>query len=110
MNKDHKDDIKLDPSRANVNCQHHIGVQVIKLEELTGTIATDQSGRSPIQSRRGNSYIMLLYDYNSNVINATPIKSREANDLVAGYKYLYSHLKEGGVTPQLHKLDNNASK
>ena len=110
MNEDHKDDIKLDPPRANVNRQHHIGVQVIKFEELTGTIATDQSGRFPIQSRRGNSYIMLMYDFDSNVIDATAIKSREANDLVTGYEYLYSHLKEGGVTPQLHKLDNEASK
>ena len=110
MNEDHKNDIELDPPCANVNRQHHIGVQVIKFEELTGTIATDQSGRFPIQSRRGNSYIMLLYDYDSNVIDATAIKSREANNLVASYKYLYSHLKEGGVTPQLHKLDNEALK
>ena len=71
MNEDHEDDIKLDPLRANVNRQRHIGIQVIKFEELTGTIAIDQSGRFPIQSRRGNSYIMLMYDYNSNVIDAT---------------------------------------
>ena len=38
-----------------------------------------------------------MYDYDSNVIDATAIKSHEANDLVTGYEYLYSHLKEGGI-------------
>jgi hypothetical protein len=33
-----------------------------------GQIYTDQTGRFPVVSRKGNKYIMILYDYDSNAI------------------------------------------
>ena len=52
---------------------------------------------------------MCLYDYNSNIIDGEPIKYREDDDLITGYKQLYSRLKKGGIAPLLRKLDNKAS-
>jgi hypothetical protein len=37
-------------------------------------IYTDQTGRFPVVSSKGNKYIMILYDYDSNAILAQPIK------------------------------------
>ena len=57
-------------------------------------MATDQSGRFPIMTRRGNAYIMCMYNYDSNVIDGEPIKSRDDNDLIEGYVALYLRLKK----------------
>jgi hypothetical protein len=43
------------------------------MEELNGMISTDQAGRFPVKSSKGNSYIMVLYNYDSNGILATTI-------------------------------------
>jgi hypothetical protein len=43
-----------------------------------GQIYTDQTGRFPVVSSKGNKYIMILYDYDSNAILAQPIKDRTA--------------------------------
>jgi hypothetical protein len=37
-------------------------------------IYTEQTGRFPVVSSKGNKYIMILYDYESNAILAQPIK------------------------------------
>jgi hypothetical protein len=47
-----------------------------------GQIYTDQTGRFPVVSSRGNKYIMILYDYDSNTILAKPIKDRTAPELL----------------------------
>jgi hypothetical protein len=43
-----------------------------------GQIYTDQNGRFPVISRKGNKYIMVLYEYDGNAILAEPIKNRTA--------------------------------
>ena len=40
----------------------------------TGIVYTDQTGRFPYRSSRGNKYIMVAYHYNANVILIEPIK------------------------------------
>ena len=85
-------------------------MQTIKFEELKGMIATDQTGRYPLTSRRGNAYIVVLYDFDSNAILATGIRSRKSTNFVDGYDELYDELKAARRKPKLHKLDNDASK
>jgi hypothetical protein len=46
-----------------------------------GQIYTDQTGRFPVVSSKGNKYIMILYDYDSNDILEQPIKYRTAPEL-----------------------------
>ena len=53
---------------------------------------------------------MVTYDYNTNVINATAIKSHKQHDLVEGYNRLYKDLQKAVIQPLLHKLDNETSK
>ena len=52
---------------------------------------------------------MVLYDFDSNVIDAAAVKSRKTEDLIEAYEELYQHLKDGGIQPILHKMDNEAS-
>jgi hypothetical protein len=74
----------------------------------TGKICTDQTGCFPITSSHGNKYIMVLYDYDSNVILAEPLKSRSELKMVQGYSKLHGPLTEHGLKPILQKLDNEA--
>ena len=73
-------------------------------------ISTDQTRRFPITSGQGNTSIMIMYDHNSNVINATAIKSKLDKDFVHGYEALYEDLQKAGITPLIQRLDNEASK
>jgi hypothetical protein len=75
-----------------------------------GQIYTDQTDRFPVVSSEGNKYIMILYDYDSNVILAQPIKNRTAPELLKALQVMEQELVARGLTPKLMKLDNEASK
>ena len=46
-----------------------------------GKTYSDQTGRFPYQSLRGNKYLFVLYDYDSNVILVEALKNRTASSL-----------------------------
>jgi hypothetical protein len=75
-----------------------------------GQIYTDQTGRFPVVSSKGNKYIMILYDYDSNAIVAQPIKDRAAPELLRAFQVMEQKLVARGLKPKLMKLDNEASK
>ena len=52
---------------------------------------------------------MVLYDFDSNAILATGIKSRKKEHLIGGFKKVHKELTDAGIVPQLVKLDNEAS-
>jgi deoxyribodipyrimidine photolyase len=77
---------------------------------LKGIIATDLPGRFPTTSAQGNAYVMVLYDFDSNTINAVAINNRKKVSLIKGYNEMYEDLKKAGINPVLHRLDNETSK
>lgn len=70
----------------------------------------DQTGGFPITSRRGNKYLMVLYDYNTNAILVTAIKNRTKDQLITGYNKLYGVLQKASTQPELQRLNNKTSK
>jgi hypothetical protein len=78
----------------------------VKAIEATGQIYTDQAGRFPTTSSRGNTYIMILYDYDSNAILAEPLKSKSEGEMIRAYSKLHAYLSDRGLKPRLQKLDN----
>jgi hypothetical protein len=87
-----------------------VGVHLVGMEDLNGMVSTDQTGRFPVKSLEGKSYIMVMYNYDSNVILATTMTSRLAPDLVAAYNELHQQLLDGGVKPVLQRLINEISR
>ena len=73
---------------------------------LSGKIYTDQTGRFPVTSSRGNKYILVAYHFDSNTIHAEPLKTRSGLDLTTAYQKLHSLLTNRGLLPHLHILDN----
>jgi hypothetical protein len=54
-------------------------------------------------------YVMILYDYDSNVIIAELIMNRTSNELLQAYNHVHTLLVKQGLRPQLQCLDNEAS-
>ena len=75
----------------------------------TRQVHTDQTGRFPTTSTRGNKYIFILYDYDSNSIHPVPLKNREAESILAAYQQVQQKLIQAGLRPKLHRLDNECS-
>jgi hypothetical protein len=99
-------DTTLDPESPNQRT-HQVFSAVV--DSGTGKIYTDQTGRFPVTSSRGNKYLFVLYDYDSNAILAEPIKSRQQDELLRAYTKLILYLKTRGLTPKLQRLDNECS-
>ena len=70
---------------------------------------SDLTGRFPHRSSRGNEYILIVYDYDSNAILAEPLKSRQAAEITRGWEVINTILKKRGVMPNLYVLDNEIS-
>eukprot|EP00804_Cyclotella_cryptica_P015673 CCRYP_003654-RB/>CCRYP_003654-RB protein AED:0.35 eAED:0.35 QI:0/0/0/1/0/0/4/0/497 len=70
---------------------------------------SDQTGRFPITSARGNKYIMVAVELDGNYIDAEPVKSRKAKELTEAYQKIFRRWKSTGVIcPNWHILDNEA--
>jgi hypothetical protein len=78
-------------------------------EEGNATIHSDQTGRFPKKSSRGNQYIMVLAHPDSNGILQEPIKNRTSGEMIHAYQKLIDRLKNAGITPKRHILDNECS-
>jgi hypothetical protein len=90
---------------------HGIETQFVYAATIdAGQIYTDQTGRFPVVSSKGNKYIMILYDYDINAILAQPIKYRTAPELLRAFHIMEQELVARGLKPKLMKLDNEASK
>jgi hypothetical protein len=83
---------------------------MIKMVNASETIYTDQSGKLPVQSSKGNTSLMVMYDVDANAIDAEPIRSHHDSHMIPAYQRLWQRLNRGRVNkPKLHILDNEAS-
>jgi hypothetical protein len=74
-----------------------------------GQLYTDLTGKFPVRSSKGNSYLMLCYIYDCNYIKIVPMKSRSASEWVRAYESIHQELIFKGFKPKLQTLDNEAS-
>jgi hypothetical protein len=77
--------------------------------ELEGSTYTDLTGRFPTTSSRGYKYILFLYDYDSNNIQAEPMKSRSDTEAIRAYTKIYDDFTAKGLKPTFQTMDNKAS-
>jgi hypothetical protein len=98
-------------SNQETDIDHGIKTQLVYASTLdSGQIYTDQTGRFPVVSSKGNKYTMILYDYDSNDILAQPIKDLTAPELLKAFQIMEQELVARGLILKLMKLDNEASK
>jgi len=78
-------------------------------DETERLMYTDQTGRFPQKSSRGNQYIMVLIKIDSNTILVEAMKNRTTGEMIRAYQVLVNRLCSAGVTPKMHILDNECS-
>ena len=81
----------------------------MKIIEIEGKIFTDQTGRFPVTSSRGNKYIMVLYANDSNAILAEAMKNRTQEEIVRAQEHLHQILTDRGFKHHIQILDNECS-
>ncbi len=67
---------------------------------------TDQTGKFPKKSSKVNHYIMVLIEIDSNVVLVDAMKNRTAGEMIRAYLVLVTCLRNAGITPKMHILDN----
>jgi hypothetical protein len=97
---------KHQPPDTDVGTKTHL---VYALVVNQGQLYTDLTGKFPVRSSKGNSYVMLCYIYDCNYIKVVPMKSRSASEWVKAYDSIHQELTVKGFKPKLQTLDNEAS-
>ena len=80
-----------------------------KTIELNGKVFSDQTGRFPVTSSKGNKYIMVMCDHDSNAILTKPLKSKSATEHLQAIKEVHACLNQKGIHPKVHIMDNECS-
>ncbi len=57
----------------------------VKIHNASETMHTDQTGRFPATSSKGNQYIMVLVEVDGNYIDAEPMKNRTEESIIKTY-------------------------
>jgi hypothetical protein len=74
----------------------------------TNQIYTDLTCIFPTTSLSGNKYILILYDYDSNIVLSATMKNRGDKEMVRAFDLLIQSLIIRGLKPSLQRLDNEA--
>ena len=69
----------------------------------------DITGRFPHTSTRGYQYLLIVYDHDSNIILAQPLKTRQANEIKLAWEHLYNIITKNGHKTKYWIMDNEAS-
>jgi hypothetical protein len=69
---------------------------------------TDLTGKFPVLSSRGNSYVMVCYVYDCKYVKVIPMKSRSTSEWVKSYDTVHHELTVKGFKPKIQTLDNEA--
>ncbi|KAL7476769.1 hypothetical protein ACHAW6_002606, partial [Cyclotella cf. meneghiniana] len=89
--------------------EKHKDVYLRVFDATKKSMYTDQTGRFPITSSRGNKYMMVAVELDGNYIDAQPMRARTTKELVAAYRAIFARWKATGVIcPNWHVLDNEA--
>ena len=63
-----------------------------RVEEMKETMYTDQTDVFPVRSRRGNRYIMICCELDSNAILSEPMQNRTAGEMIKAYLCIMDRL------------------
>jgi len=69
----------------------------------------DITGKFPHVSSRGNKYLLVIYDHDSNIILAHALKTIQAAEITAAWKKLYDTITQHDHTTTYWIIDNEAS-
>ena len=81
----------------------------IEVWDPKDTVHSDQTGKFPVRSRKGNNYMMIMCQVDSDAALVEPMKNRSAKEMIRAYLALIERLRRAGFAPKKHILDNECS-
>ena len=69
----------------------------------------DLTGRFPHRSTRGNQYLLIIYDFDSNAILHVPLKTKTGAEIKKDWIQVHQRLTNGGNAPSTYIMDNEIS-
>ena len=78
-------------------------------ETKTSKTYSDLTGKFPHKSSRGNQYLLVIYDYDSNAIVIAPLKTRQSKEITNAFTKGHKRLLKFENKPTLFILDNECS-
>jgi hypothetical protein len=86
---------------TNLGTKTHLAYAVLVDQ---GQLYTDLTGKFPVRSSKGNSYVMVCYVYDCNYVKVVPMKYRSASEWVKAYDHIHQELTAKGFKPKLQTL------
>ena len=80
-----------------------------KVYDVRKTVFSDQTYHFPTQSQRGNKYIMVMVEIDSNAILVEPLIIQKYQDPTRAYRTMMLRLKRSGIIPKIYILDIEVS-
>ena len=80
-----------------------------KVYDVGNTVFSDQTGKFPTRSQRGNIYVVVMVDIDNYAILVEPMKNRKDPEMTRSYRAMMTRLKRAGKVPKKHVLDNKVS-
>jgi len=107
---DHKQDAdEFSPKPESPNNKTLECFATIVDNSSSGKAYHDLTGQFPHTSTRGNKYLLVHYDYDSNAILAEPLKNRTSGEIKRAWLVLVEKLTRNGNAPKTYIMDNEAS-
>jgi hypothetical protein len=91
------------PTQEPNNLRTNVVFATILTETDLRKSYSDQTGKFPVQSSRGYNYVMILYDYDSNIILSKPLKARQASELTTAWSSLHEQLQTNECSDELKR-------
>ena len=102
-----EDDAFLASAKPNVKTQQV--VYFLSTADSLGLAYSDLTGKFPVQSSRGNNYLLVGYHQDANAILVEPLINRQAQTIVTAWSTLNACFKLSGMKPSTWVMDNKCS-
>ena len=89
--------------------EQDVSISIVDIWTMKHKVYSDQTDQFPTQSRRGNRYVMVMVEIDSNYTLVESTKNRTDAVMINAYRALLKRLKRVGVTTTKHVLDNECS-
>ena len=78
----------------------------MKVCNLKSKSYSDETDHFLVISSRGNKYVMVIYNHDSNVILARTLKTKSALEMLQNIQEVHKFLNERGIHLKVHIIDN----
>lgn len=81
----------------------------MKIKDVKNNSYSNQTGKISCRSSHGHQYIFVGFNSKANYIKRIPLRNQNGNESIQAFEEFSATIKEAGITPQYHIIDNECS-